>query len=229
MNIEDIGKRVLYEDNHLIVINKRAGELVQGDKSGDIPLLEKVRAYLKETYQKPNNVFCGLVHRIDRPVSGIVVFAKTSKALSRMNELVKERQMRKIYHAIVENGLSEPEGVLVHYMKKNEQQNKSYLINTAKEGYKRAELKYRIVNHSNSYTLVEVELITGRHHQIRAQLAAAGSPIKGDIKYGAKRSNSDGSISLHAGKVEFEHPVSHQVISVAATALSDEFAKIWGS
>ena len=229
INIDDIEKRVLYEDNHLIIINKRAGEIVQGDITGDIPLLEKVRAYLKETYQKPNNVFCGLVHRIDRPVSGIIVFAKTSKALSRMNELVKERKMKKIYHAIVENSMSEPEGVLVHYMKKNEQQNKSYLVNIAKEGYKRAELKYRIVGQSKSYTLVEVELITGRHHQIRAQLSTIGTPIKGDLKYGAKRSNSDGSISLHAGKVEFEHPVSHQVIAVTATALSDEFVKIWSN
>lgn len=225
--IQDIAARIVYEDNHLIIVNKRAKEPVQGDISGDMPLLEKVKRYLKETYNKPNRVFCGLVHRLDRPVSGIVIFTKTSKALSRMNELVKERKIQKIYHAIVENPLPSSEGHLIHYLIKNESQNKSYVSPTLKEKYKRAELAYRTIGSSERYTLVEVELITGRHHQIRAQLAYTGSPIKGDLKYGARRSNPDGSISLHAARVSFEHPVNHQRITVNALPLNEEFAKLW--
>ena len=227
--IEDIKSRILYEDNHLIIVNKKAGEIVQGDKTGDLPLLEKVRNYLKETYQKPGNVFCGLVHRIDRPVSGIVIFTKTSKALSRMNEMVKTRLMSKRYYAIVENEMPAEEGTLTHYLKKNEKQNKTYSSTIPKEGYKEAILQYRTVGHSEHYTLLEVTLITGRHHQIRVQLSSVGSPIKGDLKYGARRSNPDGSISLHAAIIAFEHPISHQNITVEAIPLNVDFLKIWNS
>ena len=210
----DIASRILYEDNHLIIVHKTAGEIVQGDKSGDVPLLEKVRAYIKEIYNKPNNVFCGLVHRIDRPVSGVTLFAKTSKALSRMNELVKNRKVKKTYWAVVEKALSPESGKLEGYLKKNESQNKSYHSFEPKEGYKKAELLYKTLSYSDRYVLLEIELITGRHHQIRCQLSANGAIIKGDVKYGAKRSNPDGSIALHAKKIEFEHPVSHLLIQV---------------
>ena len=213
---DDIVSRILYEDNHLIIVNKMAGEVVQGDKTGDFPLLEKVRDYIKETYQKPNNVFCGLVHRIDRPVSGVTIFAKTSKALSRMNELIKNRKVKKIYWAVVEKALVPEEGKLEGYLKKNEKLNKSYHSFELKEGYKKAELLYKTLSHSDRYVLLEIELITGRHHQIRCQLSANGAIIKGDLKYGAKRSNPDGSIALHAKKIEFEHPVSHLIIKVEA-------------
>ena len=212
----DIASRILYEDNHLIIVNKMAGEIVQGDKTGDIPLLEKVRSYIKETYQKPNNVFCGLVHRIDRPVSGVTVFAKTSKALRRMNELVKNRNIKKTYWAVVEKALDPEEGKLEGYLKKNEKQNKSYHVFENKEGYKKAELLYKTLGYSDRYVLLEVELITGRHHQIRCQLSANGSPIRGDLKYGAKRSLPCGFIALHAKKIEFEHPISHSPIKVKA-------------
>lgn len=215
-NLEDIQSRVLFEDNHLIIVNKRAGEIVQGDKTGDEPLLEKVREYIREKYQKPGNVFCGLVHRIDRPVSGAVVFAKTSKALSRMNELVKVRDISKVYWTIVERAPEIPEQRLINYLKKNEKQNKSYVVREGEVGSQRAELYYKVIGHSERYTLLEVELFTGRHHQIRVQLAANGTIIKGDLKYGAKRSNPDGSISLHARRIAFVHPVSKENIVVEA-------------
>ncbi|MDR1757698.1 MAG: RNA pseudouridine synthase [Bacteroidales bacterium] len=218
---------VLYEDNHLVIVNKSAGEIVQGDSTGDVPLLEKVRQYLKEKYHKQGAVFCGLVHRLDRPVSGAVIFAKTSKALSRMNDLIREHGMTKIYHAIVENDLPQEKGTLVDYMKKNENQNKSYLSPVPKEGYKRAELYYETAGHSRNYTLVEIRLVTGRHHQIRAQLSHAGAPIKGDLKYGARRSNPDGSIALHACKIVFEHPVSHQQVLIEHVPAPEAFEKIW--
>lgn len=224
---EDIGSRILYEDNHLIIINKKAKEIVQGDKTGDTPLVEKVRAYLKETYNKPGNVFCGLVHRIDRPVSGVVIFAKTSKALSRMNEMIRDHKVHKTYRAIIEKSTISGKGKLTGYITKNEKQNKSYYSLTSKEGYQKAELLYEVIGQTERYTLLEVELITGRHHQIRTQLSAHFAPIKGDLKYGAKRSNVDGSISLHAYKIEFEHPVSHQNITVTAKVLQEEFCKIW--
>ena len=220
----DIASRILYEDNHLIIVNKMAGEIVQGDKTGDIPLLERVRTYIKETYHKQNNIFCGLVHRIDRPVSGVTIFAKTSKALSRMNELVKNREIKKTYWAVVEKAPSSEEGKLEGYLKKNEKQNKSYHSFEPKEGYKKAELLYKTLSHSDRYVLLEVELITGRHHQIRCQLSANGSVIKGDVKYGAKRSNPDGSIGLHAKRIEFEHPVSHFLIKVET---EDAFSKLF--
>ena len=220
----DLQQRVLYEDNHLIIINKKAGEIVQGDKTGDVPLLEQVRAFLKEKYHKPGNVFCGLVHRIDRPVSGAVIFAKTSKALSRMTVAVKERNFTKIYWAIVENAPEIESQHLVHYLKKNEKQNKSYVVSEGMPDARKAELAYRVLNHSEHYTLLEVELFTGRHHQIRVQLAANGTVIKGDLKYGARRSNPDGSISLHARKIEFTHPVTGETISVIAPVPED---RLW--
>ena len=220
----DLQQRVLYEDNHLIIINKKAGEIVQGDKTGDVPLLEQVRAFLKEKYHKPGNVFCGLVHRIDRPVSGAVIFAKTSKALSRMTVAVKERNFTKIYWVFVENAPEIESQHLVHYLKKNEKQNKSYVVSEGTPDARKAELAYRVLNHSEHYTLLEVELFTGRHHQIRVQLAANGTVIKGDLKYGAKRSNPDGSISLHARKIEFTHPVTGETISVIAPVPED---RLW--
>jgi len=208
--------RILFEDNHLIIINKLAGEIVQGDKTGDIALVENVKCYLKEKYNKPGNVFCGVVHRIDRPVSGAVVFAKTSKALARMNELVKEREIRKIYWAVVEGRPQKEAGTLIHFVKKNEKMNKTFVSATQKEGWQKAELSYHTLFVGEKYTLLEVELRTGRHHQIRAQLSAIGVPIKGDLKYGARRSNHDGSISLHSHEVAFTHPVSKQPVSVVA-------------
>ena len=217
--------RILYEDNHLLIVNKRAGEIVQGDQTGDKPLLELVRDYIRVKGNKPGNVFCGLVHRIDRPVSGAVIYARTSKALSRMCEMVKNRAVRKIYWAIVE-GVAPEQGHLVHFMQKNERLNKSFVSETEKNGMQRAELEFRRIGVSERYSLLEIELHTGRHHQIRAQLSAIGHPIKGDLKYGAKRSNEDGSISLHARRLVFEHPVSHVVVDVEASPFSPLFEKI---
>ncbi len=219
--------RILYEDNHLLIVNKRAGEIVQGDQTGDNPLLELVRDYIRVKGNKPGNVFCGLVHRIDRPVSGAVIYAKTSKALSRMCEMVKNRAVRKIYWAIVE-GVAPEQGRLVHYMQKNERLNKSFVSEAEKPGMQRAELEFRRIGASERYSLLEVELHTGRHHQIRAQLSAIGHPIKGDLKYGAKRSNEDGSIALHARRLMFEHPVSHQALDVLAEPFSPLFRKMIG-
>ena len=220
-----IADRILYEDNHLIIVNKLAGEIVQGDKTGDVPLVDSVKEYLKVTYNKPGNVFCGLVHRIDRPVSGAVIFAKTSKALARMNEIVKNRQISKIYLAIVEKAPEMPEQHLTDWLFRNEKANKTFVSHIQKEGYVKAELSYKIVRQLTNYTVLEVELYTGRHHQIRAQLSANGTVIKGDLKYGARRSNPDGSISLHSYKVAFEHPVTHQPVEVTAP-LSGEMAKL---
>ena len=225
-DLADISSRILYEDNHLLIVNKRAGEIVQGDKTGDEPLLELVRQYIKVSANKPGNVFCGLVHRIDRPVSGAVIFAKTSKALARMNALVKNRAMKKTYWAIVEQAPEEPEGTLVHYLRKNERTNTSEVSKVEREGWQRAELFYRLLASGDRYHLLEVDLHTGRHHQIRAQLSAIGCPIKGDLKYGAKRSNEDGSISLHARRVCFEHPVRHEMIEVVAPPFNQLFVKL---
>lgn len=207
---------VVYEDNHLIIVNKRAGEIVQGDKSGDEPLLERVRQYIKETYAKPGNVFCGLVHRLDRPVAGLVVFAKTSKALSRMNELFRAGGVKKTYWAITRNEPPAPEGRLQHWITTVERTNKSTAHNAPKTGAKEARLSYRLIDRSERYNLLEVTLETGRKHQIRVQLAAIGCPVRGDLKYGDKRSNPDGSISLMARHIEFIHPVSKNLISVSA-------------
>ena len=216
---------VIYEDNHIIIVNKSSGEIVQGDKTGDTPLVETVRAYIKEKYNKPGNVFCGLTHRLDRPVSGVVIFAKTSKALERINNMLKNHEIKKTYWAIVKNPPKNNEGTLVNYLVRNEKQNKSYAYNTENTNSKRAELNYKVIGKSDNYALLEVNLITGRHHQIRCQLAAMGCPIKGDLKYGFDRSNRDGSISLHARSVEFTHPVSKELIHVEAPTPEDTLWK----
>lgn len=208
--------RVLYEDNHIIIVSKQSGEIVQGDKTGDTTLAETVAQYLKEKYAKPGNVFVGVTHRLDRPVSGVVVLAKTSKALARMNDMFSKGSVDKRYLAIVRNRPVRPEGELVNWLVRNEKQNRSYAYDKEVPNSKKAVLKYRLVASSVNYHLLEVKLETGRHHQIRCQLAKMGCPIKGDLKYGAERSNPDGSISLHAYHITFEHPVSHVVIDVKA-------------
>lgn len=217
---------VVYEDNHIIIVNKTASEIVQGDKTGDVPLSETVKQYLKEKYHKPGNVFIGVTHRLDRPVSGLVVFAKTSKALSRLNEMFKNSEVKKTYWAIVKQTPAGTEGELVNYLVRNEKQNKSYAYDTEKPGSKKAILHYRLIARSDNYSLLEVDLKTGRHHQIRCQLAKMGCPIKGDLKYGFPRSNPDGSICLHARRVRFVHPVSKELIDVVAPVPSDN---LWRS
>jgi len=211
----------LYEDNHVIIVSKSAGEIVQGDKTGDTPLSETVKLYIKETYAKPGAVFLGVVHRLDRPVSGVVVFARTSKALTRLNEMFRVGTVQKTYWALVQNEPREPEGTLTHWLLRNEKQNKSYAYDHERPNAKQAILDYKVIGHTDRFTLLEVHLHTGRHHQIRCQLAAMGCPIRGDLKYGAPRSNPDGSISLHARSIRFEHPVSHEEIVVEAP-LPDE-------
>jgi len=208
--------QVLYEDNHIIAVNKTCSEIVQGDKTGDSPLSEIVQQWLKEKYQKSGNVFIGVTHRLDRPVSGIVLFAKTSKALTRLNEMFREGKIRKTYWAIVKNHPSQEEGELVHYLIRNEKQNKSYASEEEKPNSQKAILSYKIKSHSDHYYLLEIELKTGRHHQIRCQLAKIGCPIKGDLKYGFDRSNKDGGISLHARTLQFVHPVSKETIKITA-------------
>ena len=208
--------QVVYEDNHIIIVNKSSSEIVQGDKTGDTPLSEIVKAYLKEKYQKPGNVFLGVVHRLDRPVSGLVVFAKTGKALTRLNEMFRVGEVHKTYWAIVKNQPPKTEDELVGWLVRNEKQNKSYAYDRERPGAKKAILDYRVIAHSQNYHLLEVQLKTGRHHQIRCQLAAIGCPVKGDLKYGAPRSNPDGGISLHARSVEFVHPVRKTPVSVVA-------------
>lgn len=215
---------VLYEDNHLIVVNKSASEIVQGDKTGDVPLSDMVKAYLKDKYQKPGNVFVGVTHRLDRPVSGLVVFAKTSKALSRLNEMFRVGQVQKTYWAIVKNEPKQPEAELVHWLVRNEKQNKSYAYEREVKDAKKAVLRYRMIGRSDNYSLLEVELMTGRHHQIRCQLSKMGCPIKGDLKYGSPRSNPDGSICLHARRISFVHPVSKELIELEASLPED---KLW--
>ena len=207
---------VVYEDNHIIVVNKTASEIVQADKTGDTPLSETVKQYLKEKYQKPGNVFIGVTHRLDRPVSGLVIFAKTSKALTRLNEMFCTNAVKKTYWAVVKNAPKEPEGELVHFLVRNEKQNKSYAYEKEVPNSKKAVLDYRLIARSDYYYLLEVDLKTGRHHQIRCQLAKMGCPIKGDLKYGAQRSNPDGSICLHARRVRFVHPVSKELIELEA-------------
>jgi len=216
---------ILYEDNHIIAVNKSNSEIVQGDKTGDTPLSDLLKAYIKEKYAKAGDVFLGVPHRVDRPVSGVVLFARTSKALERLNEMFATQQIRKTYWAIVKNAPPEAEGRLEHYLTRNEKQNKSYASLTPKKDAKRAVLSYRIASKSDNYYLLEIELETGRHHQIRAQLAAIGCPIKGDLKYGFARSNPDGGICLHARKVEFTHPVSK--IHIEITAPTPENEKLW--
>lgn len=207
---------VLYEDNHIIIVNKKPGEIVQGDKTGDVPLSETVKDWIKERYAKPGNVYIGVVHRLDRPVGGIVVFAKTSKACARLNDMFRNGQVHKTYWAITRNMPKEPEALLTHYITTVEKNNKSYASATPKEGSKESKLKYKVIANSDRYHLLEVELLTGRKHQIRVQLSSIGCPVKGDLKYGDKRSNPDGSISLIARRVQFEHPVSHKMIDITA-------------
>ena len=212
---------VVYEDNHIIIVNKQSGEIVQGDKTGDRPLSDIVKDYIKEKYQKPGAVFLGVVHRLDRPVSGLVVFARTSKALTRLNKMFAEGEVHKTYWALVKNAPQKTEDTLTHWLVRNEKQNKSYAYATEKPNAKKAILKYRLIGKSDNYSLLEVQLMTGRHHQIRCQLAAMGCPIKGDLKYGAPRSNPDGSISLLSHRVEFIHPVSKERITVEAPLPDD--------
>lgn len=214
--MKPIESRVLYEDNHLIAVCKESGELVQGDATGDKPLVEHVRDYIRMKYQKPGNVFTGLVHRIDRPVSGVVMLAKTSKGLERMNRIFKERAIQKTYWAIVEGTPKRPEGVLQDWLVKDGSKNKSRVVKESAQGGAEAKLHYRTLQHLDRYTLLEVKPITGRHHQIRVQLAAMGCPIKGDLKYGAKRSNRDGRIHLHARTLEFTHPIQLKPLKITA-------------
>lgn len=217
---------VLFEDNHIIVVSKSSSEIVQGDKTGDKPLSETVKDYIKEKHKKPGNVFLGVVHRLDRPVSGIVLFAKTSKALSRLNEMFREGKVNKKYWAIVKNRPATPVGKLTHYLIKNEKQNKSYAYAQPKANGKKAELEYREIASSDNYFILEVNLLTGRHHQIRTQLSKMGCSIKGDLKYGAPRSNPNGSISLHARFISFVHPVTKEEVSFEAPCPNDD---IWGT
>ncbi len=212
---------ILYEDNHIIIVNKTTSEIVQGDKTGDTPLSEQLKLWLKEKYNKPGNVFVGVTHRLDRPVSGVVVFAKTSKALTRLNEMFRLGDIQKSYWAIVQNRPPKQQDEITHYLVRNEKQNKSYAYNGQKENAKKATLSYTVIAQSDRYNLLEVNLKTGRHHQIRCQLAQIGCPIKGDLKYGAKRSNPDGGISLHARRIRFIHPVSQKEIDVTAPVPND--------
>ncbi|MEL4308464.1 RluA family pseudouridine synthase [Joostella sp. CR20] len=213
--------QVLFEDNHIIVVNKRAGDIVQGDKTGDKPLSEIVKDYLKDKYNKPGNVYLGVVHRLDRPTTGIVLFAKTSKALPRLNKLFKDKDAKKTYWAVVKNLPQNPSGKLVHWMKRNPKQNKSYAHNNEVPDSKKAILSYSVLKSLNNYHLLEIDLETGRHHQIRSQLSSIGSPIKGDLKYGFDRSNKDGSIHLHARKLSFIHPVKKEEIVITAPLPND--------
>ena len=227
--------KVVYEDNHIIIVSKRSGEIVQGDKTGDVPLSENVKQYIKEKYQKPGEVFLGVVHRLDRPVSGLVVFARTSKALARLNKMFAQGEVHKTYWALVESGKWKEESgkrkeesgkwkestLLTHWLVRNEQQNKSYAYDHEVAGSKQAQLRYRVIGRTDRYLLAEVQLLTGRHHQIRCQLSKIGLPIKGDLKYGARRSNPDGSISLLARRIEFVHPVSKVPICIDAPLPDD--------
>jgi len=221
MDLSAFSRDILFEDNHLLIYNKKPSQIVQGDKTGDRPLSDLLKDFIKERDSKPGNVFLGVVHRIDRPVSGAVVFAKTSKALSRLNEMLKSGEIHKTYWAIVKNMPPEISGHLIHFLKRNEEKNKSFAYNKIVPGSKKAELNYVLIGQSDQYKLLEVELITGRHHQIRSQLAKIGCPIKGDLKYGFDRSNPDGSIHLHSRKIELMHPVKKEMITVIAPPPDD--------
>ncbi len=205
---------VVYEDNHIIIVNKKAGEIVQGDKTGDTPLSEIVKQYIKEKYNKPGNVFCGVVHRIDRPVEGLVIFARTSKALERLNKMLREGEIHKTYHALVEGNVKEDDGELENFLVSDGRINKTFVTSSSNPDAKLSKLRYKVLKRGDRYTLLEVNLLTGRKHQIRCQLSNLGHPIKGDLKYGARRSNRNGGISLQAHKIEFVHPVSKENICV---------------
>ncbi len=228
MVVENI--EVLFEDNHIIAINKRASDIVQGDKTGDEPLSEKVKSFLKHKYNKPGEVFTGVVHRLDRPVSGIVLFAKTSKALSRLNELFRSKEVQKTYWAVVKNKPAKEKDVLLHYLIKDETKNKSRAFKEEKKGTLRSELEYELIASISNYHLLEVKPLTGRHHQIRVQLSSIGCPIRGDLKYGFDRSNKDASIHLHARKIEFIHPVKQEPVCIIANppdeTIWNEFLKL---
>lgn len=218
--------QVLYEDNHIIIVNKRAGDIVQGDKTGDKPLSEVVKSFLKEKYNKPGNVYLGVVHRLDRPTTGIVLFAKTSKALPRLNKLFADKKANKTYWALVKNVPDKTENTLIHWLKKNPKNNKSSAFIKETEGSKKAILHYKTIKQLDNYFLLEIALETGRHHQIRSQLSSIGCPIKGDLKYGFDRSNKDGSIGLHARRLDFTHPVSKEPVSIIAPLPDDP---IWNA
>jgi 23S rRNA pseudouridine1911/1915/1917 synthase len=207
---------ILYEDNHLIIVNKKPSEIVQGDKTGDAPMSDVIKQFIKKRDNKPGDVFLGVTHRIDRPVSGVVIFAKTSKALARLNQMFQDKTIQKTYWAIVKNEPPKKEDTLTHFLKKNETKNKSFVEQDEKRGGKKSILNYKVIAKSDNYFMVEIDPKTGRHHQIRAQLSAIKCPIKGDLKYGFDRSNPDGSIHLHARKVSFVHPVSKVAIEVTA-------------
>jgi 23S rRNA pseudouridine1911/1915/1917 synthase len=215
-------EQIVYEDNHIMVVNKLSSEIVQGDKTGDVPLSEKVKNYIKHRDQKPGNVFCGVIHRIDRPVSGLVIFAKTSKALSRFNELLRERRISKSYLAVVKNRPPKEKDLLVHYLVKNEKTNMSKAYTKPVGDALRAELEYTLLASSDNYHLLKIKLITGRHHQIRAQLGAIGCPIKGDLKYGFARSNAGGFIHLHSFELRFEHPIKKEMLALRAWPVTDD-------
>ncbi len=217
---------VLYEDNHIIAVNKSSSEIVQGDKTGDEPLSETIKKYLKEKYNKPGDVFLGVTHRLDRPVSGVVLFAKTGKALTRLNEMFRNQEVKKTYWAIVKSKPEKPEGRLEHFLVRNEKQNKSMAYEKMVPNAKKAALSYKLIASSDNFYLLEILLETGRHHQIRCQLTKIGCPIKGDLKYGFPRSNPNGGISLHARYVEFIHPVSKELIKITAPVPGDD--KLWG-
>lgn len=220
-------EQILFEDNHILVVNKKAGQIVQGDKTEDISLVEEVKQYIKNKYNKPGNVFAGLVHSIDRPTSGIVIFAKTSKALSRLTEMLKRKEIKKTYWAVIKKKDLPECQRLVHYLRKNEKNNKTIIYNKPVQGAKEAILTYHIIKKSEYYMLLEIDLETGRHHQIRAQLSAIGSPLKGDLKYGFDRSNPDGSIHLLARKIEFIHPVKKEKICLEAPVPQND--NLWKS
>jgi len=207
---------ILFEDNHIVIVNKKSGDIVQADKTGDNPLSEVVKEYIKEKYNKPGKVFLGVVHRLDRPTSGIIIFARTSKALERLNKMLRDREISKTYWAVIKNNPKKTTGTLIHFLKKNPKNNKSTVFKKEAKGSKKAILHYKTIKNLENYSLLEINLETGRHHQIRAQLSFIGSPIKGDLKYGASRSNKDGGIHLHARKICFVHPVSKENISLVA-------------
>jgi 23S rRNA pseudouridine1911/1915/1917 synthase len=220
---------VLYEDNHLIAVNKAVGEIVQSDPTGDMPLEDMVKDYIKEKYCKPGNVFLGVVHRIDRPVSGVVLFARTSKALARLNQMFQDKALKKTYWAIVKNRPPEENGTLVHFLTRDTKRNKAHAHENEVKGALRSSLSYKVLVASDNYYLLEIDLHTGRHHQIRSQLSAMGCPVKGDLKYGSPRSNPDGGICLHARSISFTHPVSDEPINIVAPVPDDKLWKFFES
>jgi 23S rRNA pseudouridine1911/1915/1917 synthase len=227
VDLKNLEKQVLFEDNHLLAVNKLAGQIVQGDKTGDVPLSELFKEYLKEKYKKPGNVFCGVIHRLDRPVSGVVLLAKTSKALTRMNEQFRERDIQKIYWAVVRGVPKELKGTLVHYLKKNEKENRSFIVKENTSGGLRSELSYEVLKAGDNYSLLEIKPVTGRHHQIRVQLSSMECPIAGDVKYGDRRGNDDKSICLHARQLIFMHPVQKELVTLTASTPNQKYWNIF--